>query len=263
MTLIYQIKRCGIQIFLQLHIESQNKEGFLAVLLLATFLFFFFWKQWSEAGRIFRGKSNIAETSALEIFASQHWVIHFHKPVLWLARGGTNRTVRIHFSPRQQYLLLCGQVCNPAQQQSLLLTWLLRGWYCCFPCCNVGFCAVKDLCCRGEKQLVLALLWRRLSSEEGHKEMFSLSSSQTKDLCVCIFRPWPQVSWFNKSIWPETIWPGLDIKHAQTVNYFRAVLHSRGEQRGHLSTSISSHRDVLQHCWGSQHKSTLHHPAEY
>lgn len=184
MTLIYQIKRCGIQIFLQLHVESQNQEGFLAVPLLAIFLFFFFWKQWSEAGRIFRGKSNIAETSALEIFASQHWVIHFHKPVLWLARGGTNRTVRIHFSPRQQYLLLCGQVCNPVQQQSLLFTWLLHGWYCCFPCCNVGFCAVKDLCCRGEKQLVLALLWRRQLRGGPRRDVRSFQQPDKRSLCL-------------------------------------------------------------------------------
>lgn len=191
----------------------------------------------------FKGKSKIAETSALEISVSQHWVIHFHKPVYWLLRGGTNRTVRIHFSPRQQCLLLCGQVCNPAQRQSLLLIWLCQEWYCCLPCCSLAFCAVKDLRCLGEKQ---PAGWRRRVSKEGdHEETFALFSSQTKSFCFCTFRWWPHILWFDKSISPETIWPDLDIKHAQTVNYFRAVLHTRGERRGHLSTSTSSSRAAL------------------
>lgn len=164
------------------------------------FVTYLCWKWWSEASKNFKRKSKVAETSALEISASQYWVIHFHisqSTGFW--ERGTNRTIRIHFSPREQCLLLCRQVCNPAQQ-SLFLTWLVHDWYQCLPCCSFVLCTVKDWHCWGEKQ---AAGWRRHSSEDDHK-IFGLFSNQTKGLCVCAFRSRPHVLWFDKSISPET-----------------------------------------------------------
>lgn len=39
----------------------------------------------------FKRKSKVAETSAVENFASQHWVTHFHNPAYWLLRDGSKQ----------------------------------------------------------------------------------------------------------------------------------------------------------------------------
>lgn len=42
---------------------------------------------------------------------------------------------------------------------------------------------------------------------------------------------WPHISWFDKSMWPETVCPGLHIRYTKTDNYIRDLLvisHRKG-----------------------------------